>query len=133
MDEIVGARFGRDEFVIANGKIDGSAGERRELVLDEVVPGIHFVIDDERGRGGKLFVVLVEVVDGAEVAEMPVEGSLIVVRAGGDGGHDYVTAVAGIAGDGERPGRLGWGGQGCETKSCEENECSETGCGKHGE
>jgi hypothetical protein len=118
LDEIVGATFGRDEFVIADCEIDGSVGERRELILDEVVPGIRFVIFDERGRGGELFVVLVDIVDGAEVAEVPVESGLVAVSAGGDGGHDYVSAVAGIAGDGERPGRLGLG-YGCEEQGCE--------------
>ena len=66
------------------------------------------------GRGGELFVILIEVVDGAKVAEVPGEGGLIVVRGGGDGGHDQVSAVAGIAGDGEGPGLLGMGGQSCE-------------------
>ena len=61
---------------------------------------------------GKLFVVFIEIVDGAEVAEVPVEGGLIVVDAGGDGGHDDVSAIAGVAGDGEGPGLLGVGGGG---------------------
>jgi hypothetical protein len=43
--------------------------------LDEVVPGIFFVVDDERGLDVELFVILVEIVDDAEIAEMPVEGA----------------------------------------------------------
>src|SRR5450755_104916 len=96
--------------MIADCKIDGSVGEGGELVLDEIVPGIFFVIDDERRLGGNLFVVFVEIVDGAEVAEMPVEGGLVVMDTGGDGGHDDVSAIAGVPGDGEGPGLLGVGG-----------------------
>lgn len=117
LDEIVGASFRRIEFVIADAEIDGRAGEGDELVLDEVVPGIRFVIGDGRGLGGLLFVVLIKIGDIAKVAEMPVEKSLIVVGTGGDGGHNYVSAVAGIARDDEGPGLLGPGGG--RDKNCE--------------
>jgi hypothetical protein len=50
-----------------------------------------------------------------------------VVGPRGDGGHDYVSAVAGVAGDGEGPGVLGCGGCGGA-----EEECSKTGGAEHG-
>src|SRR6202140_414493 len=69
LDEIVASIFRRYQFVIADGKIYRGVGERFELALDEVIPGIFFVIDNQRRRGGKLFVVLIKVVYGAEIAE----------------------------------------------------------------
>src|SRR6202140_699317 len=38
---------------------------------------------------------------------MPVEGCLILMNASGDGGHDYISAVARGTGDRKRPGLLG--------------------------
>src|ERR1700679_549082 len=54
--------------------------------------------------------VFIEIVDGAEVAEMPVECGAALFYGGGDAGHDYVAAIARVARDGEAPGGIGCGG-----------------------
>ena len=53
---------------------------------------------------GLVLHVFIEIVDGAEIAEVPVEGGAALFYAGGDAGHYYVAAIARIAGDGEGPG-----------------------------
>src|SRR5580704_6197236 len=55
---------------------------------------------------GLMLNVFIEVGILAEVAQMPVEGSVVLPSSGGDGGHDHVAAVPGIAGDREVPGAL---------------------------
>ena len=86
---------------------------------------MRFVINDGWGRGELLFVILVEIADKAEVAEMPVEEALILVSASGDGGHDNISAIAGIAGDCEVPGLLGLGGGSGEMTEKRERRCAE--------
>jgi hypothetical protein len=54
--------------------------------------------------------VFIEIIDGAEVTEMPVEPGTALFYCGGDAGHDYVAAIARVAGDGEGPRGTGCGG-----------------------
>jgi hypothetical protein len=87
-----GDNFGRYIFLVelVKAEIDGSAGmngsekeqhvtEGDDLILDEVIPGAIFVVDDKEGRstgGSELLEVLIESVDGAQVAEVPVKGGI---------------------------------------------------------
>ena len=47
--------------------------------------------------------ILIEIGMFAEIAEVPVEGSVVFQHAGGDGGHNDVAAIPGVTGDGEGP------------------------------
>ena len=86
--------------MIAGRQKDREVAKRHELVRDEVGPGGGLVGDDVEG----LDEVLVEGVDGAEISEVPVEVGAAGEDSGGEGGHDDVAAIAGVAGDGEFPG-----------------------------
>ena len=76
--------------------------ERAELAIDEIGPCFRQVVHDSdvrsvqfkfRGRHH----ILVKVVDGAQIAQMPVERRSTLQYAGSDGRHDDVTAIAGVA------------------------------------
>jgi hypothetical protein len=50
--------------------------------------------------------ILIEVVDRAQVPEMPIKSRLVFARAGRDRRHDHIAAVAGVPRNGEVPGRV---------------------------
>ena len=101
--------------MVADSEKHGCGAEGNDLALDEIVPGDGQVLADGEGLGDVLRLVpnvFIEIVDGAEIAEMPVERGAALFYAGGDAGHDHVAAVARIAGDGEAPGGVACGGRG---------------------
>jgi len=105
-DELV-ARFGRNGLVVANAEEKGKRAERLDLVLDEIGPLAAQIITDRHRVGNVLgFVqhVFVKSVSRAQVAEVPVEGGVMLQGVGGDGGHHHVAAVARVTGSREAPG-----------------------------
>src|ERR1700684_3227326 len=90
-------RFRRDHFVIAYPYTEGKTAKPGSLVLEEIVPGPCFI--NIAGQGVALILsgerhVLINLVDGAQVAQMPEEAGSELCAVGGDGGHDDVSAVA---------------------------------------
>src|SRR5271163_3312574 len=112
LDQILFAGFGWNGVVISDTQKNRRGAEGDNLVLKEVIPGDGEVLTDGERFGDVLRLMLhvfIEIVDGAKVAEMPVERGAALFHAGGDAGHDYVAAIARIAGDGEGPGGVGRG------------------------
>ena len=82
-------------------------------LLDKIVPDDLLVTADAQRLGnvfGLMLDILVEIGIFAEIAEVPVEGGIVLPYAGGDGGHDHVAAIARITRDGKRPGGVIRGG-----------------------
>src|ERR1700733_16029213 len=52
---------------------------------------------------GLMLDVFIEGVGGSQIAEVPVERGLIFLRGFGDFGHDYIAAIAGVAGGEKAP------------------------------
>ena len=106
------ARGGRNGLVVSDTEKHREIAKRRDLVRDEIRPGgAEIARDEHRLRRQTQFRrrdhVFVERVDGAEVAQMPVELRAAVANARSDGGHHDVAAVSGIARDREFPGCRG--------------------------
>ena len=99
----------RDDFVIADGEEERDVAEGLDLVPLRVDPGVGEVLGDG-GVGIQLPVVLIEVANETQVAEVPVEARMAGLRADGDRGHHHIAAIARVARDHERPGR---GARGC--------------------
>ena len=76
---------------------------RAEIGADE-----HWLVRQVQLRGRDH--VFIERVDGAEIAEVPVEFGAAFEHTGGDGGHYDVAAVSGVARDREFPCVLSSGG-----------------------
>src|SRR6516162_8032728 len=91
--------------MISDGQKYWQRTERLQLMVDEVGPGIVLIVDDRRTRI-QAQVILVEHVDGAVVAQVPVERCAVLLHAIGDGGHNDVAAIARVARYGELPGWL---------------------------
>src|ERR1700693_6117275 len=105
--------------MVADREIYGRGSERRDLALDEIVPRRSLVVGDRQGlrlAGGpaRREHVLVEVVERAKVAEVPVERRGLRRGAGGDRRHHDVPAIARVPSHHELPGagRRGSGGGG---------------------
>src|SRR6185312_6847784 len=106
--QVVGASKRRDQFVVPDSEMYRRFPKRNELLGDEIVPRQALIIEDAEvllaiavlRRGEK---VLIEIVDPAEVAEVPVEFGAVAVYPRGNRRHDNIAAVAGITGDRERP------------------------------
>src|SRR5580704_7856703 len=99
--------------MVSDAEDDWRCTERNDLVLNEIVPGDGQILANGEWLGDVLRLMLhvfIEIVDGAKIAEVPVERSAGLYDAGGDSGHDHVAAIAGIAGDGEGPCGVGCGG-----------------------
>ncbi len=96
------ARHRRDGFMISHQQIHGQLTEWNNLVRDEIRPGFPQVGGGierpvvQAKFGGRRH-VFVESIDGAEIAQVPVECGAALVDASGDGGHDDVATVAGVA------------------------------------
>src|SRR4029077_9582930 len=104
--DIFGARLRNYEFVIADGETHWRIAKRSKLLRDKILPLDALIIGDGRPLGaifGRGKDVLVKIVGGAKIPEMPIESGVIFVHASGYGRHHDVTAVSGIARDGERP------------------------------
>jgi len=77
LDDVLVTGFRRNRFVIADAEENGETPEGSNLILQEVLPGQLFIIADvERICEvlGLVLDVLVKIVDGAKITEMPVEG-----------------------------------------------------------
>jgi hypothetical protein len=86
------------------------------LVLYKIIPGVGQIILEHRSsaRFGALVglgVILVDHVYCPEIAEMPIEQSLVGQDMLGDGRHYDIAAVARIAGDRKSPDALLGGGE----------------------
>src|SRR5271155_1306894 len=113
LDQILFTGFGWNGVVVSYAEKYGGVGEGNNLIVNEVVPGHGQILADGERLGDVLRLMLhvfIEIVDGAKIAEMPVERGAGLFYTGGDAGHDYVAAIARIAGDGEAPGGVGRGG-----------------------
>ena len=84
--------------MIPDGQKDRGLAESRDLAPEEVVPGdLEVVGDGERRRTGHSPFgkdVLVEIVDRAEISQVPVERRGVGVGARRHGRHHDVSAVA---------------------------------------
>ena len=99
--------------MVSDSKEHWRCGEGEDLILDEIVPGDGEVLADGKRFGdvrGLVLHVFIEIVDGAKIAEVPVEGGAALFYTRGNSGHDHVAAIARIAGNGEVPGGAGGGG-----------------------
>src|SRR6266566_4363565 len=98
--------FRRRGFVVTNSKIEGKFSPRLDLVFDEIVPRLFFIVS-KIGRLSLtalfLYEILIWAINGAQVAQVPVKSDIVLERISGDGGHDYVTAIARITGHREVP------------------------------
>src|SRR4051812_11656280 len=102
----VGPRLGGNEFVVADGQIHGGISEGVELLRDEIRPRNPLVVGY-----GEMFAaifrgsqqVLIEVIVGAEISQVPIKLSAIGPNAHSDARHNDVAAVAGISRNCERP------------------------------
>jgi len=99
--------------MIADPKIKAGGAERNNLMINEVLPCTLMVgLAAERlasllCRPGH---ILVDLVDGSKVSQMPVESRLVFLNSlGSNCRHDDVATVAGIPGNDEPPGALFWG------------------------
>ena len=129
MGSEVGNDFASGEFVIADAEVNREIAEGRDLIRQKILPGNAQVFVHGKLAVVTLLDVFIDAVHGAEISHVPVEPGVVIENALGDGGHDYIAAVAGIAGDSEAPGfggLLGKSGK-CETE--EEEQCSRF---KHG-
>ena len=101
-----------DGFVVADAEKNFERAEGSKLTVDKIRPSLCQVIRDGDMRrielkfGGRDH-ILIEIVNGAEVAQMPVEVRAALQHGGGDRRHDDVAAIAGIARDREFPGGRG--------------------------
>src|SRR5579859_4424922 len=91
------ARLGQSGFMIADAHKDRHGTKRPKLVLDEIIPGVFQVVVFCDGLAAMLravLIVLIDGVDGTQVAQMPIERGVVLCRGRRDGGHHDVTAVA---------------------------------------
>ena len=88
--------------MIAQREINRQRIEWLKLVLYEILPGIVFVIDDIR-FWVQLLIVRVKIVNGAIVAQVPIEFGAVAFCALRDRRHHDVAAIAGIPGNGKGP------------------------------
>src|SRR6266700_7381192 len=98
--------FRRRGFVVADPKIEGDFSPGLDLVFDEIIPRLLVVVGKvSRLSLAALFFdeILIWAVNGAQVSQVPVKSDIVLERISGDGGHDYVTAIARITGDREAP------------------------------
>src|SRR5271163_183749 len=113
LDKILFASFGWNRVVVSDTEKNRCCTEGNNLILNEIVPGDGQVLADGERLGDVLRLMLhvfIEIIDGAKIAEMPVERGAALFYSGGDARHDHVAAIARIAGDGEAPGGVGRGG-----------------------
>ena len=97
LQQVLFARFWRDYLVVSDRKKHGQGAEGKKLILYKVVPGKIFVADDVQrfpDVRGLMLDIFVEIVNRAEVAQMPVKAGAIFPHTGGDGRHNDVPAVA---------------------------------------
>ena len=98
----LGDGFGWNRLVIANTDEERHCAEWLDLMLQEVLPGRLHIVRDARRRhevtkppfGGKVFVYFV---DGAKIAEVPVELCVIASRTLCDSRHHDIAAVARVS------------------------------------
>lgn len=98
--------FWESGFVVADSEVEGQRTKRLDLVLHEVVPGAVLVVRDPKRSPaaiGELLKVLIDGADPAQISQMPIERGMVAENAGSNAGHDYIAAIAGIAGHGEVP------------------------------
>jgi hypothetical protein len=104
LDDVLLARFRRNCFMVANAEKYGESAEGSDLILQEVVPGELFVIANADRRNevfGLVLDVFVEIIDSAEITQMPVKRGARLQHAWSNGGHHDITAISGIAGNSE--------------------------------
>ena len=104
-DELVAA-FWRDGFVIADSHEKRQVRERFDLVPLEVRPGRAQILRDG-GVRMKHPKILIEIVDGAQISQMPIKYRVMSARRRGNRGHDHIATVAGVRRHGELPRRRG--------------------------
>ncbi len=99
-DEILARLERGNRFVISDAQEKRDRAERSYLALDEIRPGNGFVFGDGERLGEVLGLVLdvfIESVDGAQVAQVPVELDLIFFGQLGDSRHHHIAAIARVA------------------------------------
>jgi hypothetical protein len=87
------AGLGWDGFVIADPQEKRYPTERLGLIALEVGPRGFLILDDARFRM-KTAVIIVKIVNRAQIAEVPVKGGLVRMRGGRNRGHHDVTTIA---------------------------------------
>ena len=98
------------EFRWAQGENHRLPGLATDLVRREIIPGGVFIIHDGKVlachfRG--LNHVLIEVIDGPQISQVPVETGAVQLGSRGNAGHHNIAAIAGVARHDKAPGLSG--------------------------
>src|SRR4029077_8145169 len=104
LDDVLLTGFRRNRFVIADTEEYWKCAEGGDLILQEVIPGMLFVIADGDWPGEVFRLVLdvlIESGDGTKIAQMPIKGCAAFLHAASDRGHNDIAAISGIAGHSE--------------------------------
>src|SRR6266581_2887788 len=110
--EEIGAGFRGNQFVVSDAEKNRKVAEGNHLVLNEVGPGVVEIRADVDAGAGRLAIVLIKIVDGAKVSQVPIKRRVAAMSMLRDRGHHHVATVARITGNGKIP-RLRGGGLRC--------------------
>src|SRR6202050_549633 len=97
LNDVLLAGLWRDCFMVADAQKNGELSERSDLTSNEVVPSDFLIIDDiERLRKvlGLVLDVLIEFVNRAKIAEVPIEGRSRFDYVGSNPRHYDIAAIA---------------------------------------